>query len=92
MFGVEASTLIDLGLRHASDEVIFRALREAGHVIATKDDDFVELVTRHGQPPQVLWFTCGNVTNSALQTLLQAAFPKALEMLIAGEPVVEIGR
>ncbi len=57
---------------------------------ATKDDDFVDSVTRLDPPPQILWGTCGNVTNRALRELLARAFPAARAHLAAGEPVVEL--
>lgn len=89
-FGVEALNLDSLGLRHATDIQIFDAARRPDHVVMTKDDDFVDIVTRLGAPPQILWVTCGNVTNRALRELLTRAFPAAQAHLEAGEPVVEI--
>jgi predicted nuclease of predicted toxin-antitoxin system len=41
-------------------------------------------------PMQLLWVTCGNVTNRRLQSLLMQVFPKAQRLLAAGEAVVEI--
>ncbi|HWL93631.1 MAG TPA: DUF5615 family PIN-like protein [Phycisphaerae bacterium] len=64
--------------------------REPGHVIMTKDDDFVDIVTRLGAPPQILWVTCGNVTNRALHQLLLNAFLSVRAHLESGEPVVEL--
>jgi predicted nuclease of predicted toxin-antitoxin system len=46
-------------------------------VLINKDSDFVEMVLRLGTPPQLLWVTCGNVTNRHLQGLLTQVFPKA---------------
>lgn len=89
-FDVEASNLDALGLRHADDAQIFAALRDAGNVIVSKDEDFVDMVTRLGPPPQVLWVTCGNVTNRVLHTVLSAGLPNGLELLKHGEPIVEI--
>lgn len=89
-FGVEASTLHALGLRHAADSAIFAALRQPRAVIVSKDEDFVDLVTRLGTPPQLLWVTCGNVTNRALRNLMKLALPAAVRMLEAGEPIVEL--
>jgi predicted nuclease of predicted toxin-antitoxin system len=43
-----------------------------------------------GTPPQLLWVTCGNVTNRRLQNLLTQVFPKAQQLLAAGEAVVEL--
>jgi predicted nuclease of predicted toxin-antitoxin system len=89
-FKVEAYSLRDLGLRDAEDEVIFQRARQTGIVLISKDSDFVEMVLRLGTPPQLLWVTCGNVTNRRLQSLFAQIFPKAQELLAAGEPVVEI--
>jgi predicted nuclease of predicted toxin-antitoxin system len=59
-------------------------------VVVTKDSDFVELVHRHGAPPQVVWVTCGNTTNANLVRLFAATFDSALQLLLAGESIVEI--
>jgi predicted nuclease of predicted toxin-antitoxin system len=59
--------------------------------VITKDSDFVELIHRHGTPPQVVWITCGNASNAHLEAVLGAVFANALELLRAGETVVEIG-
>ena len=89
-FGVEAAPLRDLGLRDAEDAAIYAAARAAGAVLLTKDSDFVDLLTRHGPPPQILWLTCGNTTNAALRAVLITAWPRVAELLAAGEPLVEI--
>ena len=90
LFGVEASNLDAVGLRHADDARIFAALRESGNVIVSKDEDFVDMVARLGPPPQVLWITCGNVTNRVLRTVLAESLPSGLKLLEQGEPIVEI--
>ncbi|NOT00339.1 MAG: DUF5615 family PIN-like protein [Phycisphaerales bacterium] len=89
-FDVEAFNLDHVGLRQASDIDIFQHARRPGIVVMTKDDDFVDIVTRLGRPPQILWVTCGNVTNRALRELLRRVFPIVRAHLEAGEPVVEI--
>jgi predicted nuclease of predicted toxin-antitoxin system len=88
---VEAAHTFDLGLLGASDVAIFEAARAADAVVMTKDADFVELVDRRGPPPQVVWVTTGNVTNAALRALVAAAWPRAVELLRGGEPLVELG-
>lgn len=89
--GVEAAALRDLGLRDAEDAVIFAAARTADAVLMTKDSDFVDLVARHGPPLRIVWLTCGNTTNAALRVMLADAWPRIVELLQAGEPLVEIG-
>jgi predicted nuclease of predicted toxin-antitoxin system len=66
-FGIEVHAIRDLGLRDATDSVIFQAARQAGAVVVTKDADFAELVWRLGKPPQVVWLTCGNTSNERLK-------------------------
>ncbi len=90
-FAVEAIPVRDLGLREAADQRIFDAARSASAVVMTKDVDFVSLLERLGPPPQVLWVTCGNTSDAGLRELLDDVFGTALEMLTAGEPLVEIG-
>lgn len=89
-FGLEAVALRDLSLRDAQDIEIFEAARAENAVIMTKDSDFVDLVCRLGTPPQILWLTCGNVTNRNLRELLSATLPEALEQLRQGAMIVEI--
>ncbi len=88
--GVEAHALRDLGMRDAADAEIFSAARQAGIVVISKDSDFVELVSRHGVPPQLLWLTCGNVTNRRLQAVFDKTFGDAMLALGTGQPIVEI--
>ena len=90
-YGVEAIPLRDLGLRDAPDIGIFQAARKAQAVVISKDSDFVELVSRHGSPPQLLWVTCGNVTNERLQAVFGKTFPDAMESLASGQAIVEVG-
>lgn len=89
-FDVDATALRDMGLRDARDVEIFEAARVANAVIMTKDSDFVDLVCRLGTPPQIIWLTCGNVTNRNLRQLLTITLPYALERLRQGEVIVEI--
>jgi predicted nuclease of predicted toxin-antitoxin system len=92
MFSVQACGLDQLGLRHSDDASIFNALRRPGEVIVSKDPDFVDLIARLSAPPQLLWVTCGNVTNRGLRELLLRGFPEILRLLQAGDPIVELSR
>ncbi len=89
-FAIEARPMASIGMRDAEDAQIFDALRRPGEVVVSKDSDFLDLVARLGPPPQVIWVTCGNVTNRSLRALLTAGLPKVLELLAAGEAVVEL--
>ena len=89
-FAIEAFSLRDIGLRDAKDIEIFESAKITNVIIMTKDSDFVDLVCRLGIPPQILWLTCGNVTNRNLRQLLTITLPDALEQLQQGEMIVEI--
>lgn len=89
-FGVTALALRDLGLREAEDLEIFEAAKAQNVVMMTKDSDFVDLIDRLGSPPQIIWLTCGNTSNARLREILTKTLPTALELLRAGEQLVEI--
>ncbi len=89
-FSVQAQSLVSLGLRDANDLDLFYAARIAGATIMSKDQDFVDLVTTHDAPPQIIWVTCGNTSNVSLRDLLQRVFPQVLRLLESGEPLVEL--
>ncbi|WP_414754796.1 DUF5615 family PIN-like protein [Anabaena sp. CCY 9910] len=89
-FGITASALRDIGLRDAEDLEIFEAAKAQGVIFITKDSDFVDLVERLGEPPKIIWLTCGNTSNARLQEILSVTLPDALRLLQAGERLVEI--
>lgn len=89
-FGVTAVALRDIGLRDAEDPEIFETAKAQGVIVMTKDSDFVDLVDRLGSPPQIIWLTCGNTSNDRLREILNATLLDALELLRAGETLVEI--
>lgn len=89
-FPVRAVAVRDLGLRDAADREIFSAAKRENVVVMTKDNDFVSLLDRFGPPPQILWIRCGNTSNARLKEVLESTLPKALELLHAGERLVEI--
>lgn len=63
---------------------------ELAVVLISKDSDFVDRVSRFGPPPQLLWVTCGNVTNRRLQTVFGSAGRAAINLLAEGQAIVEI--
>jgi len=89
-FLVEAVAVRDLGLRDAKDQEIFQAAKRENAIVMTKDSDFVLLLDRFGPPPKVIWVTCGNTSNARLKEILTSTLPKALELLLSGEDLIEI--
>lgn len=90
-FDLDAVAVREIGLRDAEDPEIFAAAKEAAVTVMTKDSDFVDLLRRHGPPPQIVWLRCGNTSNARLKQILTQALPAVLPMLDAGEPLMEIG-
>ncbi len=90
-YEVEAAAVRDLGLREAEDPEIFFAAKREAAVVVTKDSDFLLLLDQYGQPPQVIWLTCGNTSNAKLKQILANALTEAIELLKKGERLVEIG-
>ena len=89
-FAVEAFSIQRLGLRDTSDEKIFFAARSEKAIVMTKDQDFVQLLERLGPPPQVVWVTCGNVSNAQMRNILRQDFRNTLLLLQQGKSLVEI--
>ena len=91
--GVEAVHVVALGLAGASDSEIFERARADAVVVMTKDQDFVQLLERHGPPPRVIWITTGNVRNRDLRDVFRRHWPRIAELLLVGaEPLIEIGQ
>jgi len=89
-FGVPSPHVRNIGFKSAADLEIFSALRLPGAVVVSKDEDFVDLVTRHGVPPQLLWLRVGNMTNRRLRELLGPVMQDVLTLLGMGEPIIEV--
>jgi predicted nuclease of predicted toxin-antitoxin system len=80
-WGIQSVAVRDLGLRDASDPVVFQAAGVAGAVVMTKDRDFIRLLDEQGPPPQVIWLRLGNCGNAALQDVLSTTLARAIDHL-----------
>jgi len=89
-FNIDCVSSRRLGIVKAKDLAIFQAARDADAIVLTKDSDFTLLLERFGPPPRILWVTCGNTSNAYLKRVLVATLPNALQLLEAGEALVEI--
>ena len=88
-FECNAFALREIGLRDADDQTIFDCARADNVIMMSKDVDFVDLVSRFGAPPKLIWLTCGNVSNDALRSLLRARLRLALTVL-ESDDIVEV--
>jgi predicted nuclease of predicted toxin-antitoxin system len=89
-FPVTCLAVRDVGLRDAEDREIFLEARRQSAIVMTKDSDFVLLQNELGAPPKIIWITCGNTSNARLKQILTATLMDAIELLDAGENLVEI--
>ena len=80
-WALQAIAVREVGMRDASDPEIFRAARDAGVVVMTKDLDFMQLLDEKGPPSRLIWLRVGNCSNAALQTVLATPFQPAMELL-----------
>ncbi|MBI1818281.1 MAG: DUF5615 family PIN-like protein [Deltaproteobacteria bacterium] len=87
---IRAVHVSEIDLLTAENPEIYEKARFAGAVVLTKDEDFVQLQERRGAPPQLVWVTCGNLSNRQLKQLLLSRWKRTIELLRAGEPLVEI--
>jgi predicted nuclease of predicted toxin-antitoxin system len=87
--GHAAEHVRDVGMREASDQLIWRYADERGAIIVTKDEDFAIMRAELDDGPQVLWLRIGNATNRVLRAHLEDVWPMILQWLEAGESIVE---
>jgi predicted nuclease of predicted toxin-antitoxin system len=87
---IQAQSLRAIGLRDASDTVIFQRAKMQNVVIITKDSDFVRLLKHFGPPPKIIWITAGNTSNLRMREILGKYLLEVLHMLESGERLVEI--
>ncbi len=90
-FSVNCTALRDLELDETDDlEIFTKAKGLAAVVIVSKDSDFADLVMKLGQPPQILWVTCGNCSTAKLREMFSAHFVSIHAMFLSGESLVEL--
>ena len=60
----------DLGLKSASDPVVWTHAAKEGYTIVTKDADFHHRSLLYGYPPKVIWIRAGNCSTEDIAALL----------------------
>ena len=60
-----------VGLKDASDVVIFDYAKNHGYAVVTFDADFVDLNVVRGIPPKIIWLKTGNLTTKSISDLLK---------------------
>ena len=86
--GCKGEHFRSLGFQESPDRDVFLRARGAGAIVVTKDEDFANLVTTLGGPPQVIWVRTGNVRTLALLDLFNSRFDSIMKHLTAGAPLI----
>lgn len=61
----------DVGLKTATDTVIWEYARHQNYMIVSKDSDFHQRSFVLGHPPKVVWVRLGNCATGVIETLLR---------------------
>jgi predicted nuclease of predicted toxin-antitoxin system len=88
--GHEAEHVVDLGLRAASDTVVWQCAVSRSATLISKDGDFVAMRGLRPGGPSVIWIRIGNTTRDILLKRIAVAWPDILAGLERGESVIEV--
>ena len=61
----------DVGLKNATDTVIWKYAEQNGFVIVSKDSDFQQRGLLFGHPPKFVWLRVGNCPVETIEDLLR---------------------
>lgn len=88
--GLEAFHVAELDLARVDDSQIWNYAHLNGHIILTKDEDFMDrwLVAREKIP--IVLIRVGNCTNRALNQWLGPLLPEIVERIKSGETFIEL--
>ncbi len=87
--GIESRHVLDLGFDMTSDREIWAYAKANGFTMASKDDDFFHLATVDSDGPALIWVRLGNCRKAALLATFEAILPKLIELLQAGQKIIE---
>ena len=85
-----AEHVASVGLIRATDTEVWDYARQHGAVIVTKDEDFSERSRYETPHPTVIWVRLGNCSNAALLLRFAPLLPAILELIEAGEGLIEV--
>jgi predicted nuclease of predicted toxin-antitoxin system len=88
--GCEAEHALELNMGQSKDNALWEYAERNGAVIATKDEDFADWISRGRGGPSVLWLRMGNCTNDVLVAKVASIWPEAKARLERGERLVEV--
>ena len=87
--GHEAEHVLRIKLGGRPDALVVARAVATGSVIITKDDDYASATDRFREA-QVIWLRVGNLSNRALLSRVEAAWPEVESKLTGGQALIEI--
>ncbi|WPL19424.1 hypothetical protein Thiowin_04545 [Thiorhodovibrio winogradskyi] len=81
-----------IGLRGATDTVVWEYAKAEDYVLVSKDNDFRQRSFQYGAPPKVVWLSVGNAGTAVILRLVResreqiedfAAAPEAALLILA---------
>jgi predicted nuclease of predicted toxin-antitoxin system len=88
--GHEAHHVVDVGLRDASDAMVWDYAVAERTVIFAKDEDFAARRSRVPHGRTIVWLRVGNCSRAALAYWLNPLLPGIETFVQAGEAVIEV--
>ena len=88
--GHRALHVREIGLRDATDRLIWDYAVREGAVVITKDEDFAHRRLHTATGPTIVWLRVGNATTNALRTWLTPLLPEIERLIGMGEGVIEL--
>lgn len=88
--GVDAAHVLDLELGQSADRVIWQAAADEQRIVISKDEDFVILVSRPGDPGRLSWLRIGNCRIFDLIKRLESSWTWISEEFQKGCRIVEL--
>jgi predicted nuclease of predicted toxin-antitoxin system len=88
--GHHGTHVFDVGLKAASDPVIWEHARKSNAVIISKDEDFVDRWLLSDVPVVLIWIRKGNCSSRALMAWFEPFWSETLNRLEQGERLIEL--
>lgn len=86
----DSSQIELLGLRGATDTVVWEYAKAQGYVLVSKDNDFRQRSFQYGSPPKVVWLNVGNAGTAVILNLLRESCDEIARFVAAPEEALLI--
>lgn len=88
--GHHAEHVIDVAPGDTPDSTLWQYASDQDAVIITKDEDFVDLLTRRHEGPAVVWVRVGNTSRRALLEWFLPQLGTIVDLVDAGNRFIEL--